>query len=259
MKELQLGKISTKELADWFGMSYGSFRNNKTKKMEELSSFCKYKEVYGGIEVIEIMDPVYVKEADKKKELIKNVFIGEWQGSNQNNLNTCANVAKSIDKKYGKELKLKESTIETYARDVRTDLFGVPSFSDGTLGSCQYLWAKAIPVDDNTYICEKLTEAEVELKNKLLKKYFTVKNADDIEKKFIIKEMVNTGEITKDMAYDLTCDLDGLNEVGFRRFLAELRSSLGCPIIKTTEILIGQFLQAEKAQLQLNEGEFDFE
>ena len=37
--ELKLGKMTTKELAEWFGMSYGAFRNAKKKKMEELENF----------------------------------------------------------------------------------------------------------------------------------------------------------------------------------------------------------------------------
>ena len=33
---LKFGKMTTQELSEWFGMSYGSFRNAKKKKLEEL-------------------------------------------------------------------------------------------------------------------------------------------------------------------------------------------------------------------------------
>lgn len=260
MNELHLGVMKNQELADWFGITLKTYTNGRTSKLKELETFAKFNIIRGGVEILEIIQPVYIKNSQRKRQLIKDVFTDEWLDENNNNLNTCANVARKMKDKY-EDLDYTEETLKSYLRDTRKDYFGVPFILDGSLGSCRYLWAKAIPVDEakHTYICEKLTDEELKIKDELLKKYFTLKNADDIEKKIIIKEMVESGEMTKDQAYDLTCDLDGLNKEGFYKFLTDLHAAIGYPVIKTTEILIGRYLQKEKEQLKLKEGEFNFE
>lgn len=54
-------KISTKELADWFGISYGGFRNQKKKYLNKLEFFANFEIVYGGIILKEILIPQYNK------------------------------------------------------------------------------------------------------------------------------------------------------------------------------------------------------
>ena len=41
--------MSTKELSDWMGVKYKTFRNQKRRKLEELRKFCDFEEVYGGV------------------------------------------------------------------------------------------------------------------------------------------------------------------------------------------------------------------
>lgn len=65
MEELKKGKITSKKLAEWFGISYSTYRKHKKEKMQELESFCDYDEVYGGVLIKEIYSPIYVKEIDK--------------------------------------------------------------------------------------------------------------------------------------------------------------------------------------------------
>jgi hypothetical protein len=61
MKELHLGKMNNKELAEWFGITEGSFRTSKKKKLEELKYFANFEEVGKKIEIFEIKDPIYSK------------------------------------------------------------------------------------------------------------------------------------------------------------------------------------------------------
>ena len=75
--KLKLGKMTTKELAKWFGISYGSFRVTKENKLEELKLYCEFEEVYGGVDIKEIYDEdnlVYVKSNRKNYELVKSSF-----------------------------------------------------------------------------------------------------------------------------------------------------------------------------------------
>lgn len=80
MKELRLGKVTSKELADWFGISYGRFRNDKDSKLEELKLYCDFNEVYGGIYINNIFDynnATYHKAARKNYEIVRSSFSEE--------------------------------------------------------------------------------------------------------------------------------------------------------------------------------------
>lgn len=44
MKELTVGEISNKELADWFGIKEATFKNAKAKKLQELKYFADFYE-----------------------------------------------------------------------------------------------------------------------------------------------------------------------------------------------------------------------
>lgn len=260
--ELHLGKMTSQELAKWFGISYGSYRSRKIKeqKLEELKYFADFEEIYGGVNILDIKIPVYSKKAQLKQELLQKVFLEEWENESHNDINTCSNVARKIQQKYGDELNLETSSITTYSRNIRKQDFGIPFFTDGKKGSCAYLWSKIILVDEKEgiYICEELTEEETKIKNELLLKYFSVKDASAIEKKIIIDEMVQTGEITKDIAYDLYKDVDQLNSIKFQEYLSELKRRIGAPVMKTTQLFIGKYVHAGE-QLQLKEGNFNFE
>ena len=258
--ELRLGKMTNKELAEWFGITPNTLSKYKDRKLKELEYFADFHEEKGKVVIEKIKNPVYTKKAELKQELLQRVFLEEWENESHNNINTCSNVARKIQKKYGNELELKTSSITDYGRNIRKQEFGIPFFTDGRKGSCTYLWSKIILVDEENgiYVCEELTEEETKIKNELLLKYFSVKDASAIEKKIIIDEMVETGEITKDIAYDLYKDVDQLNAIKFREYLDELKRAIGAPVMKTTQLFIGKYLHAGD-QLQLKEGNFDFE
>lgn len=59
MSKLKIGKMTSKELATWFGYSYNTFRSKKKPElMKQLSQYCKYEEIYGGI----IIKEIYIEE-----------------------------------------------------------------------------------------------------------------------------------------------------------------------------------------------------
>ena len=43
MEELKLGFMDFHELAEWFGISYGTMQNKKKKKLEELNEYANYE------------------------------------------------------------------------------------------------------------------------------------------------------------------------------------------------------------------------
>lgn len=212
-------------------MSYGSFRVKKQEKLEELRLYCDFKEVYGGVFINNIFDynnVIYKKATRKNYEIVKSSFDEEWDKSG---IDTCRNVAIKIYNKHKDELTVVRDTAYNYVLQARNELYGKPFEMVGSLGDCIYLWCrKEYDKDTNTIVYTEFTEEEQELKKKLMKKYFST----DIEKEVIVAEMVNNGEITKEKAYDVLCEMKNLNAAGFMAFKADLESQLGCTVAKAT-------------------------
>jgi len=57
MLELKLGKMTSREVAQWMGVSYNTYKNHISKYLELLSPFCEFDVVYGGIIIKEIYIP----------------------------------------------------------------------------------------------------------------------------------------------------------------------------------------------------------
>ena len=230
MKQLKLGKIKTKELADWFGISYGSFRVVKQQKLEELKLYCDFEEIYGGVNILKIYDNSnleYIKESKKNYELVKTSFSEEW---NEDGIDTCSNVAVKIYDKHKNELTVLDNTTYNYVRKARNELFGIPFLDAGELGSCVYLWCKKEQLADGTIIYTQFTDEEDKIRKDLMKKHFST----DVEKEVFIAEMVEAGEITKEQAYDALCEMKNLNKAGYTGFLKALKAAIGCDVSKAT-------------------------
>lgn len=232
MKCLKIGKISSKELADWFGISYGTYRNNKEQKLEELKLYCEFQEIYGGINISKIIDEKhleYTKASKQNYEIIKSAFTEEWS---KDGIDTCSNVAIKIYDKHSNELTITDTTTYNYTIKARNELFGIPWIGVGSLGSCIYLWCKKEYDNNGAIIYTQFTDEEDKIRKDLMKKYFST----DIEKEIFIAEMVEAGEITKEEAYDALCEMKNLHKAGFLGFLKALKAAVGCDVSKATLI-----------------------
>jgi len=231
IEELRLGFIKTQELAEWFQISYSTFRKKKDQKIEELKLYAEFEEVYGGVNILKIIDDgnkKYTKESRRNYEIVKSSFDQEWSN---NGIDSCANVAVKIYDKHKNELTITDKTTEKYALRARTELYGKPFVSVGELGSCSYLWCRReFDEKTNTIIYTEFTDEEQAIKKELMKKYFST----DVEKEVMVAEMVNSGEITKAEAYDVLCEMKNLNNRGFMAFKSELELQLGCSVVKAT-------------------------
>lgn len=231
MKQLQLGKISTKDLASWFGIGYQSFRNSKEQKLEELRLYCDFDEVYGGVFVKEIYDYsniTYTKEGKKNYDIVKSSFDEEWSASG---IDTCSNVAIKIYDKHKNELTIGDNTTYNYVIKARNELYGRPFMNLGELGSCVYIWCrKEYDEENNVVVYTEFTDEEQKIKKELMQKYFST----DVEKEIMVAEMVDHKEITEAEAYRVLRDMKNLNGGGFMAFKAELELKLGCTVAKGT-------------------------
>lgn len=231
IKELELGIIKTKDLAEWFQISYSTFRKQKEQKLEELKLYAEFEEVYGGVNILKIIDEgnkKYTKESRRNYEIVKSSFDQEWSSTG---IDSCSNVAIKIYDKHKNELTITDKTTEKYAQRARNELYGKPFVSVGELGSCSYLWCRReYDKENNVIIYTEFTDEEQAIKRELMKKYFST----DVEKEVMVAEMVNSGEITKAEAYDVLCEMKNLNNRGFMAFKSELELQLGCSVVKAT-------------------------
>ena len=241
--ELQLGYMSNKQLADWFGIKVASFRAHKDKKLEILKDFADYEMAYGGVKILKIYMPVYEKQSSRNYQIVRDAFEEEWDKSG---IDSCANVSDKIMLKHYGELTLTPNSTYIYTLKTRDELYGKPFVNLGKNGSCIYLWCKVELSEDNVYVYTPFTEEEQAIKKQLMKKYFST----DVEKEVLVAEMVDNGEISKSEAYDLLREMKNLNSAGFMAFKTELEDKIGSKITKAT------LLQREEP-LTLREGNFE--
>ena len=144
--ELHLGKMTTKEIAEWFNLSYGGFRNHKAEKLDELKTFADFDEIYGGIYIKTIYTPIYNKKESKIREVYKKGF-----EELRSPIDTVSNINNKIFEKYEKELTTLSSPQSGYhyAIEVRNANYGIPFKDVGKLGRCYYLWCKVEKRNDN--------------------------------------------------------------------------------------------------------------
>ena len=225
--ELKLGKMSTKELAEWFGISYGSFRTLKNKKLEELKNYADFKEVYGGVEIICIRKLTY----NKKDNQIRQIYEQGFEELRQP-IDTVSNINNQIYEKYHDKLPTLSSAESGYhyAIEVRNANYGIPFKSNGKRGNCYYLWCKVEQKGNELYFIQ-FNEEEEKIKQELLKKHFGTK----VEKDLLIAEMVACGEISKEDAFDIMMEYRNLNAQGFMGFLKALEAEIGAKVVKATK------------------------
>lgn len=195
--ELKIGKMSSKELAQWFGISYGTLRNRKKVYIEKLGYFCDFTPVYGGVEITEIRTPIYSKNlADKDAqdylEEIKKCT------ETQDGLSTIS----GMSRKFIREKKSNTSLDATKRRlsKISKELFGNPKdlISYGKAGSREYVWA--IKVDDyNGY--RLMTPKENDQFNSIISQSYS-SSPEKVKKLKLLEKSLERDEITKDEFFE---------------------------------------------------------
>ena len=109
----------------------------------------------------------------------------------------------------------------------------------GLYGECRLVWGKLVDEDH----IECFTQEEQIIKEQLMKKYF----GNATEKQIIVKGMVDSGEISKEQAWDVLQELT-LMDWKMPAFIAELSVKVGYPIVKGTELISAPWGQKEIEQ-----------
>ena len=222
MNELKEGKISNKDLAEWFGISSTTFNHAKDKKLEELKNFALFHLEGKKVVIDKVLNPIYSKQSSKAYQMVRDKVDEFW---NPTGLDSCKRVSHQIVEYYGDQLQVADTTAYNYTRKGRNELYGIPFEAPGTLGSCVYTWCKK---DGDNLM--PLSDEEQKLKEFLIKKYF----GDATEKQILVAGMVETGEITQEEAWGVLTELTNMKGGHFMSFLTELQEQLGCQIVRGT-------------------------
>lgn len=138
--ELKLGKMTQKELAEWFGITYNGFKTNaksKAKKMEILKNYADYHYEGRTVYIDKIHIPVYNRAYNKVEELFKPTW-------NPNGLDTCSHVGEKI---YNDSIEVRSQikliTTQSYVGRIKRQHYGRNHIDEeGDWGRSSYAWAK---------------------------------------------------------------------------------------------------------------------
>lgn len=140
--ELKLGKMTQKELADWFGISYNTLKTNpktKANKLEILKTYADYH--FEGKSVC--IDKIYIPEYSRAYSKVEELFAPSW---NKSGIDSCANVGRKIynsSVEVSSQIKLK--TTQTYVGCIKRQRYGRNHMNEyGTCGKSEFAWAKVV-------------------------------------------------------------------------------------------------------------------
>jgi hypothetical protein len=166
--KLQLGKMSSKDIAAWFGLSYSSLKNRSAKFYGILADYCNYEKVHGGV----IISEIYMDEYDKKLNLKdKQKYLEEIQEcvKTQDGLSTISGMVRKFNNE-GYEFS-SQKTGERRMRKAGEVLFGTTKdlISHGEAGTREYVWGIKL-TDFNKY--RLMTEEEEKLFDSIIKETY---------------------------------------------------------------------------------------
>lgn len=193
MKTLRCGKMSTKEIAQWMDVNYSTFRNNKKQKLDDLRRFCDFEQVYGGVNILQIYNPIYQKALSNDEK----VFLKEIQNTG-NGLSSVAGMSRKLIRYNSDYRTLTENSVEKRMGKVNKNLFGEYEKNSkqafGRMGSRKYVYAIKIS-DFNKYRC--LTDEETDIFKHILKS-ICGKQIDKIMESMLLDEAFKNSDMTKE-------------------------------------------------------------
>lgn len=221
--ELRLGKMTSKEIAEWMGISYNSYKNYITKRLEYLTNFAVFEKVYGGVDIKEIIIPYYIKNIS-----IEDKYYVDAIKETKNGLATIAGIVRKLKRDKPEFKDISEETLYRRMAKAGDRTFGktVDSTSKGTHGTRHYIWA--IKVDDYNYY-RHMTQEEETVYKEIRNKYCKDK-AEIIEKEALLKDAYKKKEISAQEYADKSLEMDFFNCV-----LVEFVEETGLKLVRTTE------------------------
>lgn len=118
------------------GISYNSYKNYITKRLEYLTNFAVFEKVYGGVEIKEIIIPYYIKNIS-----IEDKYYVDAIKETKNGLATIAGIVRKLKRDKPEFKDIPEETLYKRMAKAGDRTFGktVDSTSKGTHGTRHYI------------------------------------------------------------------------------------------------------------------------
>ena len=225
--KLTLGKMTSKQLAQWFGVLPSSYSHNIPNYLSRLEDYCKFEKVYGGVVISEI----YIEEYDRGlKFKDEKMYLEEIKEcvEIQDGLSTLSGMVRKMERDNPTQKSLKNTTRRM--SKAGTKLFGDPTVAGkpGKVGSREYIWAIKLN-DYNGY--RLMTEEEEKLFDDIISKCYTL-SPEKIKKKELLKDQLKQNEIDVQQYFELE-ELYGLNT--FKDCIFKFKEQTGHMIVRCTK------------------------
>ena len=226
MITLRLGKMSSKEIAEWMGITYGTYKNSSQKRLEYLKNFAKFTPCYGGVMIEEIYLDTFVKNISEDDK----VYVNEIKQCNEG-LSTVAGMIRKLKLKNEEYKDISEDTLYKRMSKAGDRAFGrtVEQDSKGTHGSRHYVWA--VRVDKYNHY-RRMTKEEEVIYKQLLNEYCDdEKTQEQIAKDALVLDAFKNHEITAEeyAEYKLySCNF-------FTEVVGKFKSRTGFLLVRTTK------------------------
>ena len=252
-------KVSSSELADWFGIAYSTYRSQKKKRLEELKGFCDYDEVYGGIIIKEVYFDEYYKYQDDENRVLKVIndkyFNTDGQGTAYDELNSISGIAKVLQKQYQKDYGNKAfRVIERRVSRVMKKCFGVITkenpLAQGGIGVREYVWAVKLEGDNNY---RYKTREEDELFKEIIKVAYAENAKERIEEEELLKdamrERISLGEEVSFADYE-NARRRGKYYVDFKSEVLDVfRKKTSCLLVRATRYEVERSIRRRQMEM----------
>ena len=228
---LKLGVMKNEELANWFGVTIGTYRNNARNYLEKLNKYADYERIRGGVNIAQIHFRKYIKNYDMKDAAYFNQEI-ERCNKEQDGLASISGIARKAQEEIEEMKYLSQVQIQRKFSDVALIHYGeYDDIAGGITGVREREWA--IKLDDyNGY--RSLTEDEWNLFVEITGRLYSTE-AEKIIKKKKLERQLRRREIEVEEYFE-KIDEQGLDS--FPQVLFEFRVKTGHQIVLASKYQI---------------------
>ena len=207
--ELMIGLLTNEEFSKWRGVTIKTIERRKPKYLEELEIFADFHLEGRKVIIDEVLVPAYSKKGTRNFEIIKENIPKVW---NENGLDTGVNVSRKL-------VPVTPAMGETSR--YRSTLKGIKE----VYPFCRSIWAKEVA--DGRF--EPFTDEDIDVWTEVFREMFKEPKIMTLDVS-LFNEMVITGEISKEQAFDALTSEIGFTSDKFLSFKNTVQSRLRCPI-----------------------------
>ena len=218
--ELMTGLLTNAEFAKWRGVTVKTIERRKSKYIEELEIFADFHIEGRKVIIDEVIIPAYCKKGVRNYEIIKENIPKVW---NENGLDTGVNVSRKL-------IVVTPAMGETSR--YRSTLKGIKE----VYPFCKSIWAKEVA--DGRF--EPFTDEDIDIWTETFREMFKEPKIMTLDVS-LFNEMVISGEITKEQAFDALTDEIGFSSEKFILFKDTIQARIGYAVKRVRDRMESAF------------------